>query len=107
MSQPVIMVSLVVTFICIWAATHPEAARSRRSEPRSRQGGEQEADDVSDLLRRLRENEGDIARTRLAATGRNRWDRFDLRAGIGPDSALGDEVQLLWPNHHRQAYAGT
>jgi hypothetical protein len=30
-----------------------------------------------------------------------------LRAGIGPDSALGDEVQLLWPNHHRQAYAGT
>jgi hypothetical protein len=105
MSQPIILVSLVVTFICIWIATHPAAPRSRRTDPRARQEGEQEGDDISDLIRLLREQEGDIARLRLAAAGRNHWDRPDLQAGIGPDSALGDEVQLVWPNLRRPAFA--
>ncbi len=93
MSQPVILVALVVTFVCIWAATHPGSPRARRPDPRARKEGEQESDDVGDLVRRLREHEGDVARLRLAAAGRNRWDRLDLQAGVGPDSALGDEAQ--------------
>ena len=105
MSQPVILVSLVVTFICIWIATHPAAPRARRPDPRPREEGEQEGDEVGDLLRRFQEREGDVAQVRLAAAGRNRWDRLDLQTGIGPDSALGDEVQLIWPNLCRPAFA--
>src|SRR3954454_8609177 len=107
MSHPIILVSLVVTFVCIWIATHPDAPHTRRADPRTRKDSEQEADEVGDLFRRLREQEGDLARTRLAATGRNRWDRYDLQAGVGPDPALGDEVQLIWPNYRRLALVGS
>jgi hypothetical protein len=103
MSHPVILATIIVSFFCIWMATHPTPPRTRRPDPRERREDEQDSDESSDQLRRLEEQKANLAQVRLAASGRNRWDRADLQTGIGPEPALGDEIHLIWPKHSRTA----
>jgi hypothetical protein len=103
MSHPIILVTIVVSFFCIWMATHPAPPRTRRPNPRERGEGEQDPDEGGDHLRRREEQAADVAQVRLAAAGRNRWDRADLQTGIGPEPALGDEIHLIWPQQSRAA----
>ena len=101
MSQGAILILIAVSSFCIWMATHPTPPRTRRSDPRSRRNSDQDVEDGDDAsslrLRRADEQESNVARIRLQATGRNRWDRADLQAGIGPDPAVSDADTMIWP----------
>lgn len=97
MSNPIILVTLAITVVCVWMATYPSTLRTRRPVSRARRENDDETDEDSDRLRRLEEHEANVAQLRLAATGRNRWNRCDLQTAIGADPALGDEAHLVWP----------
>src|SRR5215211_8616319 len=101
MSQGAILILIAVSSFCIWMATHPSPPRSRRSDPRNRRNSDQEVEEGDDSypthLRRAEELEWDLARIRLQATGRNRWDRRDLSHGVGLDPDVGGSDKLMWP----------
>jgi len=97
MSQPIIFATIFVSFFCIWMATHPAPPRSRRTDDREHRDADQESDDIGDQLRLIQQREAFSAHVRLTATGRNRWDRADLKMGIGIDSTLNEVSSLVWP----------
>src|SRR5215211_2569593 len=102
MSQGVILILIAVSAFCIWMATHPAPPRTRRSRRDSEQDIEDGDDSYSPRLRRREEQEWDVARIRLSATGRNRWDRRDLSQGVGLDFDVGDADKLIWPRGRRR-----
>jgi hypothetical protein len=105
MSQGAILILIAVSSFCIWMATHPSPPRTRRSDPRSRRDPDQEVEDSDDAyptrLRRAEERESNVARVRLQAAGRNRWDRRDLHDGVGRDSDIDEPDMLIWPQRRQ------
>jgi hypothetical protein len=97
MSQGAILILIAVSAFCIWMATHPAPPRSRRSRRDSEQDIEDSDDPYPVRLRRKEEQERDIARIRLQAAGRNRWDRRDIHEGVGRDSTIDEPEVLIWP----------
>jgi hypothetical protein len=101
MSQGAILILIAVSAFCIWMATHPAPPRTRRSRRDSEQDIKDGDDPYPVRLRRKEELERDIARIRLQAAGRNRWDRRDLNHAIGRDSMNNEAEALVWPKGTR------